>query len=156
MFLARLSLLIAMAITTLSGMAQQAPAPADAIAKIRDQWTKDLHDKRLDEIVQLYAPDASFLTPNGERVTGRDAIRTLTKQAMASFSSDLTFQSIVFDSSGTLAYDEGQFRETLTASNGAVSHSSGSYLMVFKRQPDGNWLIVEQAWVAAPISINPS
>jgi uncharacterized protein (TIGR02246 family) len=159
MFLARLSLLIMMALTTLSGLGQQAPAPApaDAIAKIRDQWSKDLHDKRLDDIVTLYAPDATFLTPNGERVTGRDAIRTLTKQAMASFTSDLSFQSIAFASSGTLAYDEGQFRETLTnTANGSVSHNSGSYLMVFKRQTDGNWLIAEQAWVAAPISVNPN
>jgi uncharacterized protein (TIGR02246 family) len=159
MFLARLSLLITMALTALLGLSQQAsaPTPAEAAAKIRDQWSKDLHDKRVDEIVLLYAPDATFLTPNGERVNGRDAIRTLTKQAMASFTSDLTFQSIRFESSGTLAYDEGQFRETLTnSSNGSVSHSSGSYLMVFKRQTDGNWLIAEQAWVAAPISINPN
>ena len=159
MFLGRLLLLITMTLTALSGLSQQppSPAPSDAIAKIRDQWCKDLHDKRLDEIVSLYAPDATFLTPNGERVNGRDAIRTLTKQAMASFTSDLSFQSIAFESSGTLAYDEGQFRETLTSNaNGTVSHSSGSYLMVFKRQTDGAWLIVEQAWVAAPISINPN
>jgi uncharacterized protein (TIGR02246 family) len=131
---------------------QQTPNAEAAIARLRTEWAKDLHDKRLDQIVMLYEPKATFLTPNGQRVTGRDAIRDLTKQAMDSFTSDLIFQSITFDSSGAMAYDTGEFRETLTSSrDGSVSHGGGNYLMIFKRQPDGNWLIVQQAWIAAAL-----
>lgn len=132
---------------------QQTSSPADAIARVRAEWAKDLHDKRLDQIVLLYEPGATFLPPNGQRVTGRDAIRQLTKQAMDAFTSDLTFQSITFDSSGAMAYDGGEFRETLTSvTNGNVSRGVGNYLMIFKRQQDGSWLIVQQAWIAAAMS----
>jgi len=120
---------------------------ADAIARIRTEWTRDLHSKKLDAIVMLYAPDAVFLTPNGERFTGRPAIRELCRKAMDTFTSDLTFHSIVSEGSGNLAYDSGDFWETLVKlSDGSKSEGRGNYLMVFKRQPDGNWLIAQQVW----------
>lgn len=154
MFILRLFVITALAATAAPALNQEASSPAsDSIATLRATWAKDLHDKRLDQIVLLYAPDAVFLPPNGQRITGRDAIRELTKAAMDTFTSDLTFQSVSFDSSGELAYDSGEFRETLTnMKDGSVSHSAGNYIMVCKRQPDASWLIVLQAWIASPFS----
>ena len=154
MFILRLLVITVLAAVAAPAANQEAASPAaDSIASLRATWTKDLHDKRLDHIVLLYAPDAVFLPPNGQRITGRDAIRALTKTAMDTFTSDLTFQSINFDSSGELAYDSGEFRETLTSmKDGSVSHGAGNYILVCKRQPDGNWLIVLQAWIASPFS----
>lgn len=152
----RLLLPFVAAFAVAPALCQQAPSPADAIATLRIEWAHDLHDKKLDQIVLLYAPDAVFLPPNGARIAGRDAIRNLTKQAMDAFTSDLTFQSMNFDSSGTLAYDSGEYRETLTnATDKSVSHGQGNYLMVFKRQPDGKWLIVQQVWTSLPIAPGP-
>lgn len=149
MFLHRLIALAALLLTAAPALNQQAPGPEDAIARIRSEWTKDLHDKKLDQIVMLYAQDAVFLPPNGDRITGRDEIRKLTKAAMDTFTSDLTFQSMKLEHSGDLAYDSGEYREALTnVSDGGVSHGQGNYLMVFKRQPDGSWLIVQQAWTS--------
>jgi len=131
-------------------LAQKASTPEDAIANLRSEWAKDLHDKKLDQIVMLYAPDAVFLPPNGERIVGRSAIRDLTKRAMDTFTSDLTFHSISLEYSGNLAYDSGEYRETLVAaSDGNTSHGQGNYLMVYKRQADGSWMIVQQAWIAS-------
>lgn len=156
MYFARL-FLAGLVLASVPALPQQpASSPAEAIARVRTEWAKDLHEKRLDRIVMLYAPDAVFLAPSGQRVTGREAIRELTKQAMSSFTSDLTFQSLTFDSSGALAYDSGEFHETLTGADGNVSHDAGNYVMVFKRQSDGTWLIVEQAWIALLGAPNPS
>lgn len=145
MWLARLCIL---AIAVFAAAPAQKPANmADAIAKIRVEWTKKLHDKQLDQFVLLYAPDAVFLTPNGGRFTGRRAIRDLTQNAMDTFTSNLTFHSITADDSADLAYDSGEFHETLVKlSDGTTSEGNGNYLMVFKRQKDGNWLIVQQVW----------
>lgn len=149
MFLHRLLALAALLLSAASAQNQQAPGPEDAIARLRSEWSKDLHDKKLDQIVMLYAQDAVFLPPNGDRITGRDEIRKLTKAAMDTFTSDLTFQSINFEHSGDLAYDSGAYRETLTnVSDSGVSHGQGNYLMVLKRQTDGSWLIVQQAWTS--------
>lgn len=149
MFLHRLLALAALLLTAGPALNQQAPSPEDAIARLRSEWSKDLHDKKLDQIVMLYAEDAVFLPPNGDRITGRDEIRKLTKAAMDTFTSDLTFQSMNLEHSGDLAYDSGAYRESLTnVSDSGVSHGQGNYLMVLKRQTDGSWLIVQQAWTS--------
>lgn len=153
MVLVRLLAVTAVTLASLPALSQKSANPSDAIASLRAEWARDLHDKRLGQIVALYAPDAVFLPPNGERITGRDAIRELTRKAMDSFTSDLALHSLNFDSSGTLAYDSGEFNETLTsAADGSTSHGEGNYVMVCKRQPDGNWLIVELAWTASAIA----
>jgi uncharacterized protein (TIGR02246 family) len=126
---------------------REASGTADDIAKIRSEWAKALHAKQLDQILLLYAPDAVFLPPSGERVTGRPAIRDLTKKIMETFTSDISLHSIAMEHSGSLAYDSGDFAETLiTVADGAKIEAQGNYLMIFKRQPEGNWLILEQAW----------
>jgi ketosteroid isomerase-like protein len=105
------------------------PAAADEVARLRSEWAKDLLAKKLDQIVALYATDAVFLKPSGERVTGRAAIRDLCKNIMDTFT------------------DSGDYRETLVKLSDATKlEVEGSYLMVFKRQSDGTWLILEQMW----------
>jgi uncharacterized protein (TIGR02246 family) len=135
--------------------AQRASLPAQRkqtavggeITRIRTEWAKYLHAKQLEPLAALYAPDAAFLKPSGERVSGRPAIRELCKKVMDEFTSDLTFQSLVSEHSGDLAYDSGEFRESMIKlSDQTKAEVEGNYLMIFKRQPDGAWLIVEQVW----------
>lgn len=129
------------------GFAAKPDRDTDAIAKIRTEWAANLHAKQLDRIMGLYAADAIFLQPNGERITGQPAIRELTQRVMAKFTSDITLHSVLCEHSGNLAYDSGDFSENLTvAADGSVIHGQGSYLMIFKRQKDGRWLIAEQVW----------
>jgi uncharacterized protein (TIGR02246 family) len=121
-----------------------------AIAKLRDEWAADLHGKRLEAIAMLYAPDAAFLQPTGERIAGRDAIRELCRKIMGIFTSDVRLQSAALELSGNLAYDTGEFRETLiSVADGSKIESAGSYLMVFRRQANDGWLILEQVWTGA-------
>jgi ketosteroid isomerase-like protein len=123
------------------------PAVADEVARIRSEWAKDLHDKRLDQISSLYAPDAVFLQPSGERVSGRPAIHDLCKKVMDTFTSEITFNSLASDHSGDLAYDSGEYRESLTKlSDNTKADVEGNYVMIFKRQSDGSWLIAQQMW----------
>jgi uncharacterized protein (TIGR02246 family) len=132
---------------TTARQAENSSATADAIRKIREDWAKRLHEKQLESLVDLYAPDGVFLIPAGERFTGRDAIRELCRNTMAIMTSDITMRSIASESSGSLAYDTGQFEETLIrVSDGKKFDSHGSYLMVLKKQPDGRWLIAQQMW----------
>jgi ketosteroid isomerase-like protein len=121
------------------------------LAKMRETWIQDLRTKQLEPILKFYAPDAVFLQPTGERITGSAAIRTLFQTIMAAFNSDLTLHSQNLEASGDLAYDSGDFRETLTnTATGAKIASNGSYLIIFKRQPDGNWQIVQQVFTGIP------
>lgn len=143
----RMALLVAaLGLTASLGGAMRASDTA-AIAGVRAEWSKDLHDKKLDAFVALYTPQAQFLTETGERFTGREAIRDLTRGAMDMFTSDLVFESKVTEVSGDMAYDNGDYHETLTgAKDGKTLHPHGTYLMVLRRQADGKWLIGAQMW----------
>lgn len=134
---------------TAAPVVQAPPASGDAdpFAKLRGEWATALHSKQLDQLIMLYAPDAVFLTPDGDRFNGRPAIRQLSQKAMDTFTSDIKLHSIAREQSGNLGYDSGDYSETLVAnSDGARTEVKGSYLMVLKRQSDGRWLILEQVW----------
>jgi len=132
-----------------------AAAPQDStiagITKIREAWVQDLRTKQLEPILKFYASDAVFLQPNGDRITGSAALRTLFQNIMATFNSDLTLHSQNLETAGDLAYDSGDFQETLTTiATGAKINSKGSYIMIFKRQANGSWQIIQHAWMGTP------
>jgi ketosteroid isomerase-like protein len=122
-----------------------------ALGKLRDAWVQDLRAKRLEPILKSYAADAAFLLPAGERITGSVALRGLFQNIMAAFDSDLTLHSRNLEASGDLAYDSGDFEETLTViATGAKINSKGSYIIIYKRQGNGSWQIVQQVWTGTP------
>jgi ketosteroid isomerase-like protein len=121
------------------------------LAKIRETWVLDLHTKQLEPILKLYAIDAVFLQPNGDRIIGGAAIRNLFQNIMATFNSDLTLHSQNLETSGDLAYDSGEFQESLTTvATGAKITTKGGYIIIYKRQQDGVWQIVQHAWTGTP------
>jgi ketosteroid isomerase-like protein len=123
------------------------------LAKIRETWVQDLRSKQLEPILKFYASDAAFLQPTGERITGSAALRSLFQTVMATFDSDLTLHSQNVEISGDLAYDSGDFQETITTiATGAKITTKGSYVMIFKRQPNGTWQIVQHVWTGTPPS----
>jgi ketosteroid isomerase-like protein len=121
------------------------------LAKIREDWVQALRTKQLEPILKFYAPDAVFLQPTGERITGSAALRTLFQTIMATFDSDLTLHSQNLEASGDLAYDSGDFQENLTTiATGAKITTKGSYIIIFKRQRNGGWQITQQVWTGSP------
>jgi ketosteroid isomerase-like protein len=138
---------------TFSPTATAAPQASTlaTLAKIREAWVQDLRTKQLESILKFYAADAVFLQPTGERITGSAALRTLFQTIMATFNSDLTLHSQNLEASGDLAYDSGDFQETLTTiATGAKITAKGSYIMIFKHQPNGSWQIVQHVWTGTP------
>jgi ketosteroid isomerase-like protein len=121
------------------------------LAKMREAWVQDLRSKQLEPILKFYAADAVFLKPTGERITGSAALRSLFQTIMATFNSDLTLHSQNLETSGALAYDSGDFQETLTTiATGAKITAKGSYVIIFKREPDRSWRIVQHVWTGTP------
>ncbi len=125
---------------------------AKDLEKISADWANYWNAKQLDSTVELYAPDAVFLTGQGNRITGRAAIREVFKTALETNTSHLSVRSLVTEESSNLAYDSGEYWQTITpASGGAQVELQGNYLIVFRRQADGKWLIIEHVWTVAPV-----
>ena len=50
-----------------------------------------------------------------------------------------------------LAYDSGEYEETLTnRATGQKQHFCGQYVMIFRLTSDGHWKIIQHAWTVAP------
>jgi uncharacterized protein (TIGR02246 family) len=122
---------------------------APEVARISEQWAKEWSAKNLDVVISLYAEDAVFLTATGIRIAGRPAIRDVFEKALAANTSQLRVQSKVTEQSGSLAYDSGEYEETMTSA-GVKRSGRGHYLVVFRRSGKNQWLIVEHMWTDAP------
>jgi ketosteroid isomerase-like protein len=126
---------------------------ADPFEKLRQEWARDLREKRLEASTALYAQDAVFIQPDGARVKGSPAIRRLYEKVTSTFDSSLNFSSERVEISRDLAYDSGTYTETLVL---RATHKSilnkGSYPTIYRKGKDGNWKIVEQMWAGPLIS----
>jgi uncharacterized protein (TIGR02246 family) len=121
------------------------------LSQVCGLWAEYWRQKKLDEVTALYAPNASFLTGSGDRISGRSAIRALFKTAMAGHTSDLIPRSLATEVSGNLAYDSGDYLETITTSTGVTKKElKGNYVIIFRRQRNGRWLIVQHVWTDKP------
>lgn len=96
--------------------------------------------------MEFYASDAVFVGADGQRIVGLAAIRKLFAKVMQTYTSTISFEGRESAVSGDLAYDSGQFDETLVVNKtNATMHLRGTYLTVFRHQNDG-WRIVRQVW----------
>ena len=121
------------------------------IAEARDSWLAAFKSKDVGAAVGFYASDAAFLQPSGDRVEGIEAIRELYRKVASTFDTNLVMRSRNLEVSAGLAYDSGEYEETLTnRSTGEKQHFRGQYLMIFRLSSNGQWKIIQHAWTVAP------
>jgi ketosteroid isomerase-like protein len=125
--------------------------PEEKVAEARDKWLAAFKSKSVDQAISFYAPDAAFLQPTGERIEGIAAIHELYKKVANTFDSDLLLKSRNLEVSATLAFDSGEYEETLTdRATAQKQHYRGQYVMVFRLNRDGQWKIIQHVWTVAP------
>jgi uncharacterized protein (TIGR02246 family) len=129
------------------GGPQRAATTTDEIAALRDTWTRAFNAKQLDAVAATYALDAVFLPITGGRVVSSAAIKNLYERIWSQLTPHIELTSHVAERSGDLAYDSGEYVESLV-SGGTAVNIAGNYVFVYRRQPDG-WRIVEQIWTEA-------
>src|ERR1700730_15077782 len=83
-------------------------------ATVRDTWVNEFAGKHLEPLMRLYAADPVFHTASGERIEGNASIRALMKEVMETNTVVLNLRSLSTVSSGDLAYDSGDYRESIT------------------------------------------
>jgi ketosteroid isomerase-like protein len=149
----RASAILVVALLVLGGVpcaGARAGAEPDFRA-LRAAWAQALHAKSVHDSVALYEPKGVFVTPDGQRFSGRTAIRALYTNIVKTYTSDITFQSLSSYVSGDLAYDSGAFTESLTVvATRKFFWSRGSYLTIYRHTPSG-WMIAEQVWTGPPL-----
>ena len=87
-------------------------ADVKAISDIEEQMVKDWAAKDADKLASHYADDAVLMTPGGEPVHGKEAVRGVAKQMVADPALSLIFQAAKVDvaKSGDLGYPRAATR----------------------------------------------
>jgi ketosteroid isomerase-like protein len=154
-FRAALIVVVALASSTAVQVAAQCtPAQKSQIEAVRDSWKKNWNAKQLDNVVALYAPDATFLPSDGTRNTGTSEIKAALQKQLGS---TVTITSVKVDCSGEFAYDSGSYTSDIPASGGGMATNGttmqgvtmggagkrveGQYLVVLKHQGGGGTIL---------------
>jgi uncharacterized protein (TIGR02246 family) len=100
-------------------------------------------------IVDNYADDVILLPPNVEAVRGRDAVRQRLAREVAEAPSmvkdfKITTEDVLV--SGELAVETGTVEFIVQPKTGNPVSEKGKYVTVWKRQADGSWKIVRDAF----------
>jgi uncharacterized protein (TIGR02246 family) len=147
------SLIVCLALATLTAGCSNAPAPppdtraadVQAVKDIEAASLKDAAAKDPDKWATYFAEDASGLFPGDGMLNGKADIRA----AMATYFADpnfsLTLQStrVMASKGGDMAYSQGTY--TMTVTNPKTKKpitDKGKYLTVYTKQTDGSWKAV--------------
>ena len=97
--------------------------------------------RELNKCVSFYTDDASVLPFNAPIATGKDQIRNVWSQLMSNPGFSLRFgpTKIEVARSADLAYEIGTFELTLSDQTGKSAASRGKYVVVWKKQANGEW-----------------
>jgi uncharacterized protein (TIGR02246 family) len=140
-----------------------APKPAfnaaravDAIRTGEVQWNLDWKSGDAGKVTAHYAPEALVMSPGAAPAKGVEAIRASVQQAMNDPGFSLSFNSDKVDiaAAGDMAVSRGTFKLTATnPATKAVKPSAGTFVTVYRPQPDGSWKAV---WDIATLGPAPS
>lgn len=97
-----------------------------------------------DGFAALFAEDAMLLPPSADPIVGRENIRSImTAMNVQEFTSDV----VELEGRDDLAYGHGEHRWVFTVGDSEdVIDESGKWVAIWKRQPDGTWLIWRDIW----------
>lgn len=117
-----------------------------AVRKVTQDWALACNTKQLDDLVSLYATDAVLLRPNLVPVRGMASVREFFISALDSGFGDVEMEALRVELFGDTAYEAGRCKMLVPMAMGKRREERGKYLMVYVRQPNGDWKVVADCW----------
>ena len=143
------SLVMAAALVTTSVEQTQAQILSEkdraGVRAFADRDSALVMSRNWDGLAAEYAVDAVRMPPNAPAIQGRAAIRRAFEQLPPI--SRFSFHLVHLDGDGTTAYLRGTYTVTVTPPGlPKPIMDAGKVLAVFRKQPNGTWLCVAEAW----------
>ena len=138
---------VAAAPSAAAGAPQQKAAPKGddpGIAKVRTAYQTAAAAQDGAAIAKLYAPDGVEMAPNAPAVKGRAAIEACHKAFGQQFMvHGMTIAATETHVTGDWAVDIGTYKQQLMPmkGGGGVADDTGKYVVLFKKDASGAWLI---------------
>jgi uncharacterized protein (TIGR02246 family) len=116
-----------------------------AVRKLAQEWALACNTKHLDDLIDLYAPDALVLRPNVPAVRSTAAIRELLFSALEAGLGEVQMEPVRVEVMGDLAYDVGRCSMLAPSVAGKRREERGKYVILSTRQA-GEWKILLDCW----------
>jgi ketosteroid isomerase-like protein len=117
-------------------------ADVKAIRDTESQRVQDYANKNTSKIIAHYTDDAVLKAPGMAPSSGTIAISRVIKQMISDPTLSLKFRSskIEVAKSGDIGFTQGTYTmEGTDARSKKAIHDQGSYVTIYRKQPDGSW-----------------
>jgi ketosteroid isomerase-like protein len=117
-----------------------------ALRKATQDWALACNTKQLDDLVDLYLPDALVQRPNVPAVRGAAAIREFFFGLLDSGMSEVELDPLRTELFGDFGYEAGRCKSLVPIAMGKRREERGKYLVLLSRQANGEWRIAADSW----------
>jgi ketosteroid isomerase-like protein len=117
-----------------------------ALRKSTQDWALACNTKQLDDLVELYVPDALVQRPNVPVVRGTAAIREFFFGLLEAGMSEVELEPLRTELFGDFGYEAGRCKSLVPVAMGKRREERGKYLVLLSRQANGEWRIVADSW----------
>jgi ketosteroid isomerase-like protein len=122
-------------------------AEAGARQVVQD-WAHACNTRHIDDLLELYAADATLIRSSVPPVRSLPAIREFLVSLLEAGLGDVEMESLRVEVMGEIALDLGRCKMLVPVAMGKRREERGKYLIVMVRQPAGTWKILADCWSA--------
>jgi ketosteroid isomerase-like protein len=116
------------------------------IRKLTQDWALACNTKHLEDLVDLYSTDGMVLRSNYPPVRGTSAIREFFVHLLEGGLGDVELESLKVMVGSDLAFEAGRCKMLVPTAMGKRREERGKYVMIYGRQPSGEWKAVVDCW----------
>jgi ketosteroid isomerase-like protein len=124
--------------------------------QVAQDWAQACNTKHLDDLMELYASDATLIRSNLPPVRSLPAIREFLHAVLEAGLGDLAMESLRTEVMGEIAMDLGRCKMLVPVAMGKRREERGKYLLILVRQPAGTWKILADCWSSDHIVSAPA
>jgi ketosteroid isomerase-like protein len=122
-------------------------AEASARQVVQD-WAQACNTRHIDDLLELYAADATLIRSSVPPVRSLPAIREFLISLLEAGLGDVEMESLRVEILGDIALDLGRCKMLVPVVMGKRREERGKYLIVLARQPASTWKILADCWSA--------
>ncbi|MGA7648775.1 MAG: DUF4440 domain-containing protein [Terriglobales bacterium] len=137
-----------------SGTSPGGRAEAGARQVVQD-WAQACNTRHIDDLLELYAPDATIIRSSVPPVRSLPAIREFLISLLEAGLGDVEMESLRLEILGEIALDLGRCKMLVPVAMGKRREERGKYLVVLVRQPAGTWKILADCW-SSDLAVSPA
>lgn len=117
-----------------------------AVRKVTQDWTLACNTKQIDDLMDLYSPDALLLRPNVPPVRSAASIREFFVSVLGAGLGEVEMDAVRVEIFGDTAYEAGRGKMLVPTVAGKRREERGKYLLFLAKQAEGGWKILADCW----------